>query len=243
MPPAAAVVPPSGTPPSSSPKVASSGSRRLLRRNTTRDSRSRCDVEHSSREGATSLLHHRQSSRSRPRSEAVVVAGLSTSSTATRDDSTTVHTHPPSSSQQNTTPPPQRVCSRCACLSSCAWHKSKTTANASPCETCYRCEALNWSTKNATCAKRRKRRDSVQIENSRRTCANDATGSNWSRCNTRRASRARAKRRVYTGTKQVVAGVKQLYGKVRVNPRAIFLFFLIVLLSCPMCGIQSEMMR
>ena len=36
----------------------------------------------------------------------------------------------------------QKICSRCACLASCAWHKSKTTPNASLCETCYRVEAL-----------------------------------------------------------------------------------------------------
>ena len=36
----------------------------------------------------------------------------------------------------------QKICSRCACLTSCAWHKSKTTPNASLCETCYRVEAL-----------------------------------------------------------------------------------------------------
>jgi len=35
-----------------------------------------------------------------------------------------------------------RICSRCTCLASCAWHKSKTQPNASLCETCYRVEAL-----------------------------------------------------------------------------------------------------
>ena len=150
MPPAAAVVPsPSGTPPSSSPKVASPQAASLPSSSTEhnaltagRDAMS--SIHH--REGATSLLPSSSPIVAKPpkKRKAVVVAGLSTSSTATRDDSTTTTVHPPSSSsQQNTTPPPpQRVCSRCACLSSCAWHKSKTTANASLCETCYRCEAL-----------------------------------------------------------------------------------------------------
>merc|ERR1712100_569313 len=150
MPPAAAVVPsPSGTPPSSSPKVASPQAASLPSSSTEhnaltagRDAMS--SIHH--REGATSLLPSSSPIVAKPpKKRAVVVAGLSASSTATRDDSTTTTTtHPPSSSsQQNTTPPPpQRVCSRCACLSSCAWHKSKTTANASLCETCYRCEAL-----------------------------------------------------------------------------------------------------
>ena len=149
MPPAAAVVPsPSGTPPSSSPKVASPQAAPLpsssTQHNATAGRDAMSSIHH--REGATSLLPSSSPIVAKPpKKRAVVVAGLSTSSTATRDDSTTVTTHPPSSSsQQHTTtpPPPQRVCSRCACLSSCAWHKSKTTANASLCETCYRCEAL-----------------------------------------------------------------------------------------------------
>ena len=148
MPPAAAVVPsPSGTPPSSSPKVASPQAASLPSSSTQhnaltagRDAMS--SIHH--REGATSLLPSSSPIVAKPpKKRAVVVAGLSTSSTATRDDSITTIVHPPSSSSQhNTPPPPQRVCSRCACLSSCAWHKSKTTANASLCETCYRCEAL-----------------------------------------------------------------------------------------------------
>ena len=149
MPPAAAVVPsPSGTPPSSSPKVASPQAASLpsssTQHNATAGRDAMSSIHH--REGATSLLPSSSPIVAKPpKKRAVVVAGLSTSSTATRDDSTTTTTHPPSSTsqQQNTTPPPpQRVCSRCACLSSCAWHKSKTTANASLCETCYRCEAL-----------------------------------------------------------------------------------------------------
>ena len=150
MPPAAAVVPsPSGTPPSSSPKVASPQAAPLpsssTQHNATAGRDAMSSIHH--REGATSLLPSSSPIVAKPpKKRAVVVAGLSTSSTATRDDSTTTTTtHPPSSSSQqhNTTPPPpQRVCSRCACLSSCAWHKSKTTANASLCETCYRCEAL-----------------------------------------------------------------------------------------------------
>jgi len=58
----------------------------------------------------------------------------------------------------------------------------------------------NWSIKNATRAKRRKRAGSGTSRKSpSATCARGAIGSNWSRCNTRRASRARAKRPVDTG--------------------------------------------
>ena len=58
---------------------------------------------------------------------------------------TTMERRPASTTTPATTTPATtttRICSRCTCLASCAWHKSKTQPNASLCETCYRVEAL-----------------------------------------------------------------------------------------------------
>ena len=65
-------------------------------------------------------------------SSAPAGGGMTTTATTTMD-------REPASTPATTT---TRICSRCTCLASCAWHKSKTQPNASLCETCYRVEAL-----------------------------------------------------------------------------------------------------
>ena len=169
MPPAAAVVPsPSGTPPSSSPKVASPQAASLPSSSTEhnaltagRDAMS--SIHH--REGATSLLPSSSPIVAKPpkKRKAVVVAGLSTSSTATRDDSTTVTT-----THILLLLPPNKIpllLLKGSVLGARAYLPARGT-NPKPPRTrrCARrvtgAKRSNWSTKNATRAKRRKRRDS-----------------------------------------------------------------------------------
>jgi len=70
------------------------------------------------------------------------IENQNTSSAAGGTTTTTTMQRQPASTLTPTTSTTTRICSRCTCLASCAWHKSKTQPNASLCETCYRVEAL-----------------------------------------------------------------------------------------------------
>ena len=255
MPPAAAVVPsPSGTPPSSSPKVATPQAASLPSSSTEhnaltagRDAMS--SIHH--REGATSLLPSSSPIVAKPpkKRKAVVVAGLSTSSTATRDDSTTVTTtHPPSSSsQQHTTPPPpQRVCSRCACLSSCAWHDPKPPRTRRCARRVTGAKRSNWSTKMPLVRNDENVETVVQIENSRRGLVQTMLPDRTGRAATQDVHRVLEPNDEWTLVQeQVVAGwdlCNNCYGKVRVNARAIFSFFQLFFVVVPDGIHQSKMM-